>query len=342
MFVGEGRSSRLDCMDILRRLGLSTWESRRSEELAVKSSFASLRACGCLPRRAAAVLQSPIPSPNSTVAMLRGTLASLPASHEASATRGVTPESLQPFPTTGTIPSAVRQSLPEGKGSSVAVAPPSAAPLPRRPLVPRLNIEGGTGASRDSAHSVVTLKTDADAMIVRVRAVVSGRQESEPDAALSDRIPFEPLQISVTRLGGIDVKRVVGARSSRAAQPKKKTKRELLLTPNAEGIELTSRLESARSDPLPTTSSSVVSKNPLSASAGVVEQPLPAVAQNPGRVQYLQSFRVLCARLVSYPLFDAFIILVIVWSCVNLTLDSAAVSEESGDFCLTACLALNL
>jgi len=172
-------------------------------------------------------------------------------------------------------------------------------------------------------------------MIVRVRAVVSGRQESAPDAALSDRIPFEPLQISVTRLGGIDVKRIVGARSSRSAQPTKKTKRELLLTPNAEGIELTARLESARSGPLPTTSSSVVSTNPLSAS--VVEQPPPAVAQNPGRVRDFQSFRVLCARLVSYPLFDAFIILVIVWSCVNLTLDSAAVSEERRDFCLPAC-----
>ena len=298
----------------------------------MKSSFASLRACGCLPRRAAAVLKSPASSPNSTVALLRETSASLPASHVVTGNRVGTPESLQPVAASGSLPSesTVRQLVPGEMGSSVASAPP----LPR---VPRLNIEKGTDARRDAAHSVVTLKTDADARIVRVRAVVSGRQDSESDGAVSDRIPFEPLQISVTRLGGIDVKRVVTAGSSRAAQPKKKTKRELLLTPNAEGIELTARLESARREPLPAIIPSVVSKNPLSA---VVEEqpPPPSVARDAGRARDVQSFRVLCARFVSYPLFDAFIVLVIIWSCVNLTLDSAAVSNERRDFLGVMCL----
>lgn len=305
-------------------MGLARWEELRAAELAAGSSFASLRACGVLSRKAPVTVRTDRKEkpPDSTVLLLRSILASSRVEDPVPAIPAVLPGESSP---TRSLPPATpqtgRSTGDEATENPLVVVPAAPVPPRRVSAVPPLSLGGA-----DAAHSVVTLKTDADASVVRVRAIVSGRRESHYGGeGQSARPSFEPLQISVTRLGVIDVKRVQGSPSVGKGTPAKvkKSKREILISPNAEGIELTSRLKSSRS-------SAIIAGTPSDS----LQSPLATPRTSRAALQRTLmdrwiTLRIHCARLVSYPLFDTFIILVIIMSCITLTLDSNAVRKKA-------------
>lgn len=270
-------SDRPDFIDLLRRAGLDRFEEARAEEIRAGSSYACLRACGFFPRRATSYDHSH--GRKSTVSAL---LKHSAASPSLSVTM-------------------------RGENASASSDLPSLRPqLTAR--VPPLRL-AGIGLSDSSVpatpHSIVTHKTDAGADLLRIRAIISSRVGRSAE--------LQPLQISITRIGGIDVKQLRDVGPAGASKVKK-AKRELLVAPNAEGVELTSRLTTERE----TLSARIASPAGIESAFA-----LPCLRLS----ECWLALRVLCTRVTSTPLFDLSIIAVIVWSCVNLTLDSPAVSS---------------